>query len=507
MLFSYETFDHEMHLKSITSFVMMILLLGVSTSALQNSVFAQTSSPSDSNNDITKRLGEIPKEKFKQEAKEKFKQEARDLRHEAPRPNCNPEDSDHARQELGAIEQRYGEIKAKYYEEWQRLHESGEYDGPWGKFAQEHFLNSPELSEMKNTREKYSKFFRNCNDVRETGPYPVSPNGIREVRPCQVSPIFENRINCNPDDYLHAKKELAPLEQRYNELKTKYYDEWQRLHESGEYDGTWENFTKERFMNSPDMAEARQIHEKYSEFLRHCNQATDARPYPTDPTAPRTVCKEDYEHAKKELAALENRYGELKMKFYNEWQRLHESGDYDGPWEKFAEEKFLNSHEIADLNHMREKYHQLMMHCSNTQQEITEENDIEEITSYDDLTDELEDEIILDDNLTDDLGEETTLDDDLDELLTEIESINIPESIKDEAGWWADNQIEDSEFASSIEYLGAQKIMQFAAPSGPDLNIPQWVKAIAAWWAEGKIPDKEFVNAVQFLVDNGIIKV
>ena len=118
MLFSYETVDHEMHLKSITSFVMMILLLGVSTSALQNSVFAQTSSPSDSNNDITKRLGEIPKEKFKQEAKEKFKQEARDLRHEAPRPNCNPEDSDHARQELGAIEQRYGEIKAKYYEEW-----------------------------------------------------------------------------------------------------------------------------------------------------------------------------------------------------------------------------------------------------------------------------------------------------------------------------------------------------------------------------------------------------
>ena len=515
MLFSYETVDHEMHLKSITSFVMMILLLGVSTSALQNSVFAQTPSTSDSDNDTTKRLGEIQKEKFKQEAKEKFKQEAkekfkqeaRDLRHEAPRPNCNPEDSDHARQELGAIEQRYGEIKAKYYEEWQRLHESGEYDGPWGKFAQEHFLNSPELSEMKNTREKYSKFFRNCNDVRETGPYQISPNGIREVRPYQVSPIFENRINCNPDDYLHAKKELAPLEQRYNELKTKYYDEWQRLQESGEYDGTWENFAKERFMNSPDMAEARQIHEKYSEFLRHCNQATDARPYPTDQIAPRTVCKENYEHAKKELAALEHRYGELKMKFYNEWQRLHESGDYDEPWEKFSEEKFLNSHEIADLNHMREKYHQLMMHCSNIQQEITEEDDIEETTSYDDLTDELEDEIILDDNLTDDLGEETTLDDDLDELLTEIESINIPESIKDEAGWWADNQIEDSEFASSIEYLGAQKIMQFAAPSGPDLNIPQWVKAIAAWWAEGKIPDKEFVNAVQFLVDNGIIKV
>ena len=142
MLFSYETTDHGMRLKPTTSLVIMILLLGVSTSALQNSVFAQTSPPSDSDNGNIKRLGEIPKEKFKQEAKEKNKQEAKekykqeakekykqetreDLRYETSRPNCNPEDSDNARQELGAIEQRYGEIKAKYYEEWQKLHESG----------------------------------------------------------------------------------------------------------------------------------------------------------------------------------------------------------------------------------------------------------------------------------------------------------------------------------------------------------------------------------------------
>ena len=79
---------------------------------------------------------------------------------------------------------------------------------------------------------------------------------------------------------------------------------------------------------------------------------------------------------------------------------------------------------------------------------------------------------------------------------------------RSEAAWWADNQIEDSDFASSIEYLASQNIMELSAP-GPDSSpaIPAWVKAIAAWWAEGKIPDQEFVNAVQFLVDNGIIKV
>jgi len=227
------------------------------------------------------------------------------------------------------------------------------------------------------------------------------------------------------------------------------------------------------------------------------------------PEIARPVCNpSDSDLARKELATMEQRYSEMKMKFYNEWQSLHESGEYDGPWEKFVEEKFLNSPETADLNHIREKYHQLMMRCSNAQQGVTEQDNYEEeITSYNDLTDELEDDFVLDDDMIEDIDEETILDDDLNELLTEIESISVPESIKDEAGWWADNQIEDSDFASSIEYLASQNVMQLAGPSGPDSHIPQWVKAIAGWWAEGKIPDKEFVNAVQFLVNHGIIKV
>lgn len=488
MLFNYERTDRGMRLKPITGFTMVVLLFGVATGALQNSAFAT---------DYTTNTDDNSKEN-----KEK-------IRHEKARSICNSADADNARKELAALEQRYGEMKKKYYEEWERLHESGEYDGPWEKFAQEHFLNSPELAEIKNVREKHSLFFRHCNDTRETRPSQVSPNDVREVKPHAISPTNTQRIACNEDDYLHAKKELAVLEQRYGNFKERYYQEWQRMHESGEYDGSWEQFAKEHFMNSLDMSEARQIHKKYSEFLRHCNQTTDTRPHPVDPTAPRTICKEDYEHARKELAALEDRYGELKMKFYNEWQSLHESGDYDGTWEKFAEEKFLNSPEIADLNHLREKYHQLMMRCSNAQQEVTEQDNYEEkTTSDDDLTDELEDKTEFDD-LTDDLNEETLSDDDLDELLSEIEiEITVPGSIKDEAAWWADDQIEDSDFASSIEYLASQNIMELSAPGpGSSPAIPAWVKAIAAWWAEGKIPDKEFINAVQFLVDHGIIKV
>ena len=516
MLFNYARGDLGMRLKPITGFVMLILLFGVAAFALQNSVLAQTSS--DSNNDNNKSAEET----------EKTKQESETTTQDATRSICNQDDREHAKKEIAALEQRYGELKTKFYQEWQALHESGEYDGPWEKYAQEHFLNSPELAEMKNVREKYSEFFRHCNDARETGPYPVHPNDIREAKPYHVSPNDSHRTICNPDDYSHAKKELAGLEQRYGEFKTKHYNEWQKLHASGQYAQSWEDYAKEHFMNSPDMAEARNTHEKYSKFVRHCNGMMEGKPYPASPTnVPRIACnQDDYVHAKKELAGLEQRYGELKTKFYQEWRALHESGEYDGPWEKYAQEHFLNSPELADLNHMREKYHQFMMHCTNAQEttagqannveeETTSEDDQsdeldDETESDDDQTDDADDEIEAEDDLTDELDDETTSDEDLEDLLGDVESVTaVPTWMKDDAGWWAHNQVDDSDFASSIEYLGAQKIMRLSdqpvSDSAP--SIPAWVKAIAAWWAEGKIPDQDFVNAMQFLVDHGVIKV
>ena len=250
-----------MRLKLIAGFTMLVLLFGVATSALQNSAFAQTST-NDLDNDYKKKvekiaklkheekLKQVAKEKFAKEAKEKFTKESKEklrtdlknnfkqeskekLRHDAKglftqeakeklrpeiaRPVCNPGNSDLARKELATMEQRYSEMKMKFYNEWQTLHESGEYDGPWEKFAQEHFLNSPELAEMKNVRETQSQFFRNCVDARETRPNLGLPNDIREVRPYTVSPTNTPRIACNEDDYLHAKKELAALEQRYGD--------------------------------------------------------------------------------------------------------------------------------------------------------------------------------------------------------------------------------------------------------------------------------------------------
>jgi len=38
-------------------------------------------------------------------------------------------------------------------------------------------------------------------------------------------------------------------------------------------------------------------------------------------------------------------------------------------------------------------------------------------------------------------------------------------------------------------------------------SIPAWVKNNAGWWIEGKISDTEFTMALQYLVKTGIITV
>ena len=38
-------------------------------------------------------------------------------------------------------------------------------------------------------------------------------------------------------------------------------------------------------------------------------------------------------------------------------------------------------------------------------------------------------------------------------------------------------------------------------------NVPTWVKNNAGWWAEGEINDKTFVSGIQYLIKVGSIKV
>jgi hypothetical protein len=86
----------------------------------------------------------------------------------------------------------------------------------------------------------------------------------------------------------------------------------------------------------------------------------------------------------------------------------------------------------------------------------------------------------------------------------------IPDWIKNNAGWWADGLIEDTEFVSGIQYLIKEKILIVPeTQSGDSINkiIPDWIKNNAGWWADGLIEDTEFVSGIQYLISHGIIQI
>jgi len=87
----------------------------------------------------------------------------------------------------------------------------------------------------------------------------------------------------------------------------------------------------------------------------------------------------------------------------------------------------------------------------------------------------------------------------------------IPDWVKNNAGWWADDMIEDSGFAQGMQYLIIERIMTIPEttqghPSEGSDEIPSWVKNNARWWADGQITDNDFVKGMQYLVEQGIIQ-
>jgi peptidoglycan/xylan/chitin deacetylase (PgdA/CDA1 family) len=86
--------------------------------------------------------------------------------------------------------------------------------------------------------------------------------------------------------------------------------------------------------------------------------------------------------------------------------------------------------------------------------------------------------------------------------------ILLPEWIKNNAGWWADGQIDDKTFVQGIEYLVKEKIIRVSEKSQTQTNtksVPEWIKNNAGWWADGQIDDKTFVQGIEYLVKNRII--
>ena len=76
--------------------------------------------------------------------------------------------------------------------------------------------------------------------------------------------------------------------------------------------------------------------------------------------------------------------------------------------------------------------------------------------------------------------------------------------------WINQPLVTDKDFARAIEYLIQVEIIKipYTEPGEETISsIPEWVKNNAGWWLEGKISDTEFTMALQYLVKTGIITV
>jgi len=94
---------------------------------------------------------------------------------------------------------------------------------------------------------------------------------------------------------------------------------------------------------------------------------------------------------------------------------------------------------------------------------------------------------------------------------SEINSdIHIPDWVRNNADWWAKNQITDDDFAAGIEFMIKEKfilIPNLIKSESSMSEIPTWIKNTAGWWADGLISDQEFAKSIEFLVTSGIIKI
>ena len=90
-------------------------------------------------------------------------------------------------------------------------------------------------------------------------------------------------------------------------------------------------------------------------------------------------------------------------------------------------------------------------------------------------------------------------------------SEGIPEWVKNNASWWSERQISQTEFTNGLEFLINEGIIYIPPTEpgipGPEKIIPDWVRNTAGWWTDDKISDSEFINAMKYLIEIGIIQV
>ena len=97
-----------------------------------------------------------------------------------------------------------------------------------------------------------------------------------------------------------------------------------------------------------------------------------------------------------------------------------------------------------------------------------------------------------------------------DQIVAVSPEIIIPDWIRDVAGFWCKDQIDEISFIGGIEYLIQNQIIIVPVEESETNStqaIPSWIKNNACWWSDGQISDKDFASGLEFLIKQGIIQV
>ena len=102
----------------------------------------------------------------------------------------------------------------------------------------------------------------------------------------------------------------------------------------------------------------------------------------------------------------------------------------------------------------------------------------------------------------------------------DIKGTSLPSWLKTSIQWWAEGKTTDREFADSLEHLIKIQIIisprislldddyllaNQASELETKIEIPSWIKNNASWWAKNQISNDDFVKGIEFLIEEGII--
>ncbi len=82
----------------------------------------------------------------------------------------------------------------------------------------------------------------------------------------------------------------------------------------------------------------------------------------------------------------------------------------------------------------------------------------------------------------------------------------IPSWVKNNARWWTEGNLDDSDFYLSVQYLIKKGIIKIPETvSDSSMIAPDWVKVSAGWWVDGLTSDEDFIKQVEYSIKHQMI--